>query len=111
MKKQVFKILAKANKALLPSFTKKGLVFKLPGSNGANNILDQWCKDAGLNKHITWHCARHSFSVLLQLKGTDLATVAGMLGHTSTKYVQKTYQRYILNEAKVAIQKLPSIEF
>lgn len=25
MKKQVFKILAKANKALLPSFTKKGL--------------------------------------------------------------------------------------
>ena len=32
-------------------------------------------------------------SVLLQDKGTDAATVAGMLGHSSTKYVQKTYQQ------------------
>ncbi len=26
----------------------------------------------GAVKHITWHCARHSFSVLLQDKGTDV---------------------------------------
>jgi integrase/recombinase XerD len=87
---------------------KSGHVFQLPTQDGANKILNQWCDDAGLNKHITWHCARHSFSVLLQKKGVDLATIAGMLGHTTTKYVQQTYKRYIMNSAKEAIQLLPT---
>ena len=88
---------------------KTGLVFKLPTADGANKILEKWCDDAGLNKHITWHCARHSFSVLLQDKGTDVATVAGMLGHTSTKYVHKTYKRYRQANALEAINKLPGL--
>lgn len=88
---------------------KTGLIFKLPTADGANKVLGNWCDNAGLGKHITWHCARHSFSVLLQDKGTDIATVAGMLGHTSTKYVHKTYKRYRKNNAIEAIQKLPSL--
>ena len=71
----------------------EGLVFLLPTQDGANKVLQKWADDAGLQKHITWHCARHSFSVLLQKKGIDIATVAGMLGHTSTKYVHQTYKR------------------
>ncbi len=86
---------------------KVGLIFYLPTQDGANKSLGKWCTDAGLNKHITWHCARHSFSVLLQQKGIDLATVAGMLGHTSMKYVQQTYKRYLQNSAVEAIKKLP----
>ena len=89
---------------------KNGLVFTLPTDNGAGKALRNWCAAAGLNKHITWHCARHSISVLLQRKGTDLATVAGMLGHTTIKYVQQTYKRYIKEAAEEAIQKLPSPE-
>jgi integrase/recombinase XerD len=69
--------------------------------------LDKWCNDVGLNKHITCHCARHSFSVLLQQKGIDLATVSGMPGHTTTKYGQQTYKRYLQNSAVKAIKKLP----
>jgi integrase len=88
---------------------KTGLVFNLPTPDGANKILRQWCADAKLKKHITWHCARHSFSVLMQMKGTDIATVAGMLGHTSTSYVHKTYQRYIKKEAQKAILHLPEL--
>lgn len=88
---------------------KTGLVFKLPTPDGANKILSKWCDAAGLGKHITWHCARHSFSVLLQDKGTDVATVAGMLGHTSTKYVHKTYKRYRKENAEAAIFRLPSL--
>ena len=87
----------------------EGLLFKLPTANGANKLLAKWCDDAGLDKHITWHCARHSFSVLLQDKGTDIATVAGMLGHTSTKYVHKTYNRYRKVNAFDAISKLPDL--
>src|SRR5665213_542974 len=88
---------------------KSGLIFHLPTADGANKILAKWCDDAGLGKHITWHCARHSFSVLLQDNAIDVATVAGMLGHTSTKYVHKTYQRYRTANAVQAINKLPDL--
>ena len=86
---------------------KAGLIFRLPTQDGANKILGKWCMDAKLDKHITWHCARHSFSVLLQQKGVDIATIAGILGHTSSKYVHETYKRYIKIDAEEAIQKLP----
>jgi site-specific recombinase XerD len=88
---------------------KAGLVFHLPTQDGANKVLRRWTADAKLDKHITWHCARHSFSVLLQQKGIDLATVAGMLGHTTTKYVQQTYKRYLQDSAKNAIKVLPAL--
>ncbi|MGC4036908.1 MAG: site-specific integrase [Chitinophagaceae bacterium] len=88
---------------------KQGLVFHLPTQDGANKVLGQWCKDAGIIKHITWHCARHSFSVLLRSNGVDDATIAGMLGHTSTKYVNRTYKRYQIKIAEKAIQVLPGI--
>ena len=87
---------------------KEGKVFHLPTQDGANKILKAWVRSADIDKHITWHSHRHSMSVLLQDKGTDAATVAGMLGHTSTKYVHKTYQRYKLTSAHKAICKLPS---
>ena len=87
---------------------KKGLVFHLPTQDGANKALMKWANDAGIDKHITWHCLRHSISVLLQDNGTDAATVAGILGHTTTKYVQKTYQRYKIDSAVKAIGTLPS---
>lgn len=90
---------------------KVGLVFQLPVHDGANKVLKKWCEDAGLDKHITWHCARLSFSVLLQDEGVNSATVAGMLGHTSTKYVETTYQRYRVHIGRSAIQKLPAAEF
>src|SRR5450631_2819965 len=85
---------------------REGLVFRLPTQDGANKILGKWCNDAKLEKHITWHCARHSFSVLLQQKGVNIATVADILGHTSSKYVHDTYKRYKKIDAEEAIQKL-----
>ena len=87
-----------------------GLIFKLPTSNGANKLLQEWCREAGVSKHITWPCARHSFSVLLQDRGADIETVAGMIGHTYSKYVMKTYQRYQESNGRAAIQNLPTID-
>ena len=46
---------------------KTGLIFKLPTADGANEVLLNCCDDAKLEKHITWHCARHSFSVLMNM--------------------------------------------
>lgn len=86
----------------------KGLVFDLPSANGANKALKEWIKVSGINKHITWHSARHSMSVALQSSGVSLQVVAGILGHTTTKYVMSTYQRYIHTDARAAILNLPS---
>jgi len=84
-----------------------GKVFKLPTQDGANKVLKAWVRSAGIDKHVTWHSLRHSMSVLLQDAGVAVATVAGLLGHTSSKYVHKTYQRYRKNSGEEAIKKLP----
>ena len=97
-------------KTIIGGEEKEGLIFKLPTADGVNKIVKQWVKDAGITKHITWHCARLSFSVLLQDEGVNTATVAGMLGHTSTKQVENTYKRYRVHIGRKAIQKLPSPE-
>lgn len=96
------------NAKLVVSNRGKGKVFKLPTQDGANKSLGEWVKNAGIDKHITWHSLRHSMSVLLQDAGVDVATVAGLLGHTTTKYVHKTYQRYKGKSGEEAIKKLPS---
>ncbi|MDQ3843458.1 MAG: site-specific integrase [Bacteroidota bacterium] len=51
-------------------------VFHLPTADGANKVLNGWMDAAGINKHITWSCARLSFSILLQDRNVDDATVA-----------------------------------
>jgi integrase len=87
---------------------KNGLVFKLPSQDMALRTLDNWCKGAGIQKHITWHSARLSFSILLQDANVDDATVALLLGHQSTQYVHKTYKRFRPKDQTAAISKLPS---
>lgn len=83
-------------------------VFSLPTANGANKILDQWIKIAGIKKKITWSCARLSFSILLQDRNVDDATVAYLMGHTSTDQVRKTYKRHRPKDQLETISHLPS---
>jgi len=84
-----------------------GKVFDLPTANGANKILKQWVKDAGIEKYITWSCARLSFSILLKDHKDD-PTIAYLLGHTTTKQVQMTYKRHRPKDEEDAINCLPS---
>ena len=52
----------------------------------------------GVTKHITMHCARHSFAVLALTKGMPIESVSRILGHTNIT----TTQIY----AKITMQKL-----
>jgi integrase len=88
----------------------KGPVFSLLTNNGCNRALQSWIASAGIKKHITWHCARLSFSILLQDENVDKATVALLLGHTSTKYVDTTYKRHRPKDFTASINKLPAPE-
>jgi integrase len=36
-----------------------GCIFYLPTADGANKLLARWCESAGIEKHITWNCARY----------------------------------------------------
>ena len=63
-----------------------------------NQILDDWVKAAGIQKHIRFHSFRHTNATLLIDSGTDLYTVSKMLGHRSIKTTQIYAQ--VLDKAK-----------
>lgn len=88
------------------------LVYELPTSNGCNSTLDAWVKRAGISKHITWHCARHSFAVnlLTSSEKPDIKTVSSTLGHTSLKHTEK-YTRVVDELKKKAVNALPEYDF
>lgn len=71
--------------SLLPE--RKGLkdkVFICYSDQKMNDYLDEIIMKAGITKHITFHCARHTFATILLSKSGDLATVSKLLGHSRT---------------------------
>jgi integrase len=82
-------------------------VFSLPTADGSNKVLDQWVRASGIDKYITWSCARLSFSILLQDSNVDDATVAYLLGHATTEQVRKTYKRHRPKNQAETISHLP----
>lgn len=85
------------------------LVFNLPSHTACLKDLKTWVKDAKIEKHITWHCARHSLAVNLLDNGTDVKTVASVLGHSGLAHVDK-YLRVIDERKKQAVNRLPEIQ-
>lgn len=65
------------------------LVFEgLPAPSWISKPLSRWIKAAGITKHITFHCFRHTFATLQLANGTDIYTVSKMLGHTNVRTTQ-----------------------
>lgn len=83
-------------------------VFTLPSHNACLKNLRNWCKRAGIDKHITWHCARHSFAVNLLCLNTDIRTVSGLLGHSSLRETEK-YTRLVDELKERAVNRLPEL--
>lgn len=67
---------------------KEGVLFPLPAHKQMRNALSLWVKKAGIDKHITFHCARHTFATLQLTLGTDIYTVSKLLGHSDVRVTQ-----------------------
>ncbi len=83
-------------------------IFDLPSPTMANKSLGHWVKRAGIDKHITWHCGRHTFATLVLEGGASVPVVASLLGHSSISMTQK-YTRARDAAKKAAMESLPKI--
>lgn len=53
-----------------------------------DRLVPVWVAAAGISKHITFHCFRHTYATLQLFNGTDIFTVSKLLGHKSVKTTQ-----------------------
>lgn len=70
--------------------------------------LSKWISDAGITKHITFHCARHSFATLQLTLGTDIYTVSKLLGHKHLKTTE-IYGQIISKKKIDAAARIPEL--
>lgn len=65
-----------------------GKVFKGLTRQLVNGNLKDWIEDAGIGKHITFHCFRHTYATLMIAGGADIYTVSKMLTHKNVSTTQ-----------------------
>lgn len=83
-------------------------VFNLPCDTYCRRILKDWVEKAGIDKHITWHCARHTFATSLVFQKENILTVSKLLGHKNIRETE-TYVRVAQVSMSDAVNKIPSI--
>lgn len=73
-----------------------------------NTTIKLWVARAGINKTITFHCARHTFATLMLDIGTDIYTVSKLLGHRELSTTQ-IYAKVLDKNKQAAVAAIPSI--
>lgn len=74
----------------------------------SNEILSRWAKAAGIDKHITFHVARHTHATMMITLGADLYTVSKLLGHTNIQTTQ-IYAKIVDETKNKAIDLIPEL--
>lgn len=82
----------------------------LPSLSTINIHLNKWMKNAGIDKHISIHCARHTFATLILSHGGDIYTTSKLLGHKSVKTTE-IYAKIIDKKKDEAVNLIPSLDF
>lgn len=83
------------------------LVFSgLKYSSTMNPELTKWCCMAGVFTEITFHCARHTFAVMMLSLGVEIYTVSKLLGHRQIRTTE-IYSKVVDKTKQAAIAKIP----
>lgn len=82
-----------------------GLIFTLPSYEACLKALKRWVKRAGIQKKISWHCARHSFGTNLLINGSNVKVVQSLLGHSTLRYTER-YMRAVDEQKQQAINSM-----
>ncbi|MCC8114308.1 MAG: site-specific integrase [Bacteroidales bacterium] len=85
-------------------------LFDLKSYEASCKALKRWVKRAGTDKHISWHCLRHSVATELLRQGENIKVVADYLGHSKLNFVNK-YVRALAEDKHKALTKLPRLSF
>jgi len=86
---------AEALKWLPTATDNDSLLFNLSQSASTiSNNLTKWMNAAGIKKHITFHCSRHTFGTLMLTLGADIYTTSKLMGHSNLK-VTEVYAKVV----------------
>lgn len=82
--------------SLLDLNNSNGLIFEstVMENSQTNKYLKAIMKIAGINKHITFHCLRHTFAITALLLGMKIEVVCDILGHSELSTTQR-YARIV----------------
>lgn len=72
--------------------------------NTVEAVLKEWMKDCKIDKHITYHCSRHTAATTLLTLGANLYVVSKLLGHSSIQMTE-VYAK-IVDQKKVETMNL-----
>ncbi len=70
--------------------------------------LQEWCASAGIYKKITFHCARHTFAIMMLELGADIYTISKLLGHKNIKTTQ-IYVKVLDKMKRELVMRIPDI--
>ena len=84
------------------------LAFDMPKLSSINCSLRRITKQCGISRHITFHCARHTFAVLMLDLGADIYTVSKLLGHRFLTTTQ-IYAKVLDKNKQNAVSLIPDI--
>ncbi len=80
-------------------------------TQGIANIISQFRKDAGIERHITPHMLRHTVATLLLRNGVDIRVVQEFLGHASIATTQRYTHVTKDHLVQVLRERHPSLAF
>lgn len=100
-----------AIKFLPPRKADNTFVFSLPKSMvSVEAYIKVWSEFAQIDKHVTFHTARHTFAVTILTCGGDIYTLSKLLGHKRVSTTQ-IYADILDETKKKTMELLDKIEF
>ncbi len=78
-------LIKKAVSLLDLSQTPETKIFRVLHGQNLNEYIRKLMDLVGITKHISIHCARHTFATMLCTKGVPIATISKLVGHTDAR--------------------------